>query len=193
MSAHHPEVTAVVMSPEPVQIDVPGALVINHVSRFTTVPEYSRQRVAAIRKVRTERFVCIDSDDELPVDFADVLADCMAVAAPLVYTDELVRQAGRPDTRRQGHEYDQQKHIRNPLLVHHLAVCDTEAAHAALDVLPGGDMLIDMLLYFQLAKGGAVHVPRIGYHWNRGIGMHTWTDNLRCMVNSATWCARNKQ
>lgn len=186
------DITAVVMSPNPVRLDVPGAHVLNHVSRFTTVSEYSRQRAAAIRKVRTERFVCIDSDDDLPADFNAVLTKCLAFNAPLVYTDELVLQPGLPAMRRRGFGYSQEAHIRNPLLVHHLAVCNTEAALAALEVLPSGDVLLDTLLYFQLAKGGAVHIPRVGYHWHRADGMHTWRDNLRCMVNSVTWCARNR-
>lgn len=181
------------MSPEPVQFDVAELVMLNHVSRFTTVPEYSRQRAAAIRKVRTERFVCIDSDDDLPHDFYSVLAECVAINAALVYTDELVFHADGRRTRRASTQYDQDAHVRNPLFVHHLAVCNTDAAHAALDMLPEGAFLLDMLLYFQLAKQSAVHVPRVGYHWHRGSGMHTWTDNLRCMVNSAIWCSRNRQ
>lgn len=192
MQAHHLDITAVVMSPKPMRKNVPGAVVLNHVSRFATVANYSRQRAAAIRKVRTARFVCIDSDDELPDDFEDVLAECCQLDAALVYTDELVINIDGKTMRRESAGYSQDSHIRNPLLVHHLAVCDTASACAALDVLPGGDVLLDTLLYFQLAKKSVAYVPRIGYHWNRGNGMHTWKDNLRCMVSSSIWCSKNR-
>jgi len=181
------DVSAVILSAEPVTRAIAGVEVVPFVSQFRDAAGLLDARLASLRAVRTRWFFWLDDDDELPEDYADVLRECCAVGTPLAYTDELV--AGRV---RKSEPYSQQAFIRNPLLIHHLAVCETTAARRAATLIPRGTYAVENLLFFQVAKQGATYVPRVGYVWNRDSrGLHRHPSLLIGQVQSASWAARH--
>lgn len=153
--------------------------------RFDRAADVQRAWFDAIKLVRTPYFFFIDDDDDLPQDYLRVLDRCVAAGAAVAYTDEEINGA-----RRHRGPYSQAAHLSNPTLVHHLVLCRTADARAALENLPAGDFWPEMLLYWQMAKiGGAEHVPEVGYQWNRGDqGLHRWWWTVRGMHNSIMWC-----
>lgn len=189
------DATAIVLSPVPVARSFPGALTLNHVSRFDDVAGFTRECFAAISRVRTPRFFFFDSDDELPVDFAGVLAECLAHDAALVYTDELIVRGDVRVTRSAG-PYCAHRHAKDPTMVHHLAVCRTADAQALLPalcpLLASGPFSMEPLLYSQLARIGWAYVPRVGYVWHcrRDSGLHLHPSNVRGQVNAMRWIAQ---
>lgn len=142
----------------------------------------------ALDLVDTPHFFYIDDDDTLPVDYLDVLADCLATGAAVAYTDESVNG----QTRRAG-PYSQEAHLARPTLIHHLALCDTALAREVARTLPRGHYWPEMLLFWEMAKrGGAAHVPRVGYQWNRGdTGLHSQWFTVLGISNSRAWCAEH--
>ncbi len=184
--------TAVILSASPsTQRVVPGAQTLVHVSTFRDAAGLLDARMAAIDRVETERFFFLDDDDDLPHDFAGVLAECLSHPEPLVYTDEVIRTGGQEQVR-VGGPYSQAAHAADALLVHHLAVCDTKAAKEVAPTLPRGEYGFEPMFYWALAKRGARHVPRVGYIWNAGHGgMHRTPSVTRSMVNARAWAKEN--
>lgn len=148
--------------------------------------------LSAAAKVDTEHFFYLDSDDDLPVGYMDVLEEAVALDQPLVYTDEAVRSADRPEYVREAAPYTQQLHLAKPMLVHHLALCRTADAMEALLRIEPGHFWPEMQLYWELAKGGAAYLPKVGYLWNRRpTGLHTNPAIVMAQTRSALWCKAN--
>jgi hypothetical protein len=187
-------VTAVVLSPSPIGLELEGIEVVNFVSVVKDHTELNLSRREAINHVGTSHFFYLDSDDELPPDYLSVLDDLLACKAAVAYTDELVRQEGKEDVVRRPGPYDQRKHLRQIDLLHHLVLYETHPARRAAALLPEGIAMFELMLSFQLAKQSAGYVPRIGYHWNRAPAgtMHTRPDALRSVCSAAIWANRNK-
>jgi len=187
MAASAMSITAVVLSAHAYARVWPGLEVLVHRSTIHDAADLQRARFEALANVRTPRFFYLDDDDELPSDYLDVLHECDMADAPLAYTDELVggelRVAG---------EYGQAEHLRDPLLVHHLALYDTEAAREAVAQLPRGHYAPEFMLAWQVAKGGAAHVPRVGYHWRKSPGgMHAWPRTILSWARARAWAKAN--
>lgn len=159
----------------------PGLQIVVQSQIITNAAEQLAARFSAIARVRTERFFFLDDDDDLPDDYLQVLAECAEHRAPIVYTDELVLTAmnapvGSVLARGQ---YSRERHYKNPTLLHHLVLCDTRAALQAIERLPSGHYWPEFLLYWELARGGAPYVPRVGYVWNKQErGMHLWPSTI---------------
>lgn len=186
-------VTAVVLSPEPARESVlPGVEILNHVSKFSSVEGYNNAMETAVKKVTTPWFFMLNWDDSVPEDYQSVIADCVDGGHAVAYTDERVVTQNGSKIRVSG-PYSQDAHVRNAFLMHHLVVCRTDSALAALAAVPREGMWLDMLLYFQLAKKGVKYVPRVGYNWNKmENGFHKTPGMLRHVTHSAIWCARNR-
>jgi len=183
--------TAVVLSAKPVEINLPGVVVLGRVQRFGKNPvvDLHDARLCALSHVTTPYFFYLDDDDALPDDYLDVLNECADTGAALAYTDEIVVSEG-VESMRVSREYDAADHAAHPMMVHHLALMKTDVARQAATEIPKGTYN-ETLLHFQVAKSGAKYVPRVGYIWNKGNGLH---NSARChlsQVNSASWCMRN--
>ena len=185
-------ISAVVLSPRPVSLEISGLRVVPHVSTFRDATGLYAARRAAIAKVQTPYFFFMDDDDALPDNHLAVLQQCVDRDVAVAYTNEVVRTAGGDTLLRPG-AYSQDAHIANFMLVHHLALCNTAAARRALRTIPqAGGYGVEPLLYFQMAKEGAAWVDEVGYIWNKGQGLSTHHSLLFAMVKSATWAHRNR-
>lgn len=188
-----PDVSAVILSKAPVERVVPGCAVVPFISTFSEVKGLLNARIASLEAVDTEWFFWLDDDDELPDDFARVLAKCLKVKTPLAYTDELITNADGTMHRRQGAKYTQDRHIDNMTLIHHLAVCKTEVARAAAKRIPRGMYAVENLLFFEVAKQGATYINEIGYVWHRRkTGLNADPSLTIGLVQSAIWANRNR-
>lgn len=186
-------ITAVILSPQALtDPGLTGVAVVNHVCQLKDHVEMNVARREALAKVTTPYWFYLDSDDDLPPDYAQVLEECTSMASHVAYTDELIRRPGLDDVTRKPGPYTQWKHMQNLLMLHHLVLCDTQATRDAMPKLPQGIEMFEMMLYFQLAKRSVTYVPRVGYHWYKGNGFHRKSDALRSLVRAAIWCARNK-
>jgi len=182
------DVTAVILSPRRVIRRIADVETLVHVSRFSDAAGLLDERLAALQKVKTEWFFYLDDDDTLPPNYRDVLTRCMAVDTPLAYTNERIN-----DTLRLSGPYTQEAHLKNPLLVHHLAVCRTEAAQKAARVIPRGTFAVEPLLFFQVAKQGATWINDVGYVWNRKPTGLSWHPTLtRGLVLALLWAKANR-
>lgn len=179
-------ITAVVLSRRRYTRAWPGLTLQVHQQHIRDAAGFQRARFDAIAKVRTERFFFLDDDDELPADYLDVLAECVAAGTPVAYTDQMVG-----DNIRRSGVYSQEAHLRCALLVHHLALYETAAARAAVERLPRGHFYPEMMLAWEVAKAGVSYVPRVGYRWIRSGGMHTWPSIQVSQVRTALWCKSN--
>lgn len=196
------DVTAVILSAEPVTREIPGVLVHSHVSTFDSAEGLLAARKAAIERITTPWFFFLDDDDELPFDFQRVLGLCTAVSTPIAYTDEIIRlnadtayakEFGPTEIRRRSKPYSQHDHIEDHCLIHHLAVCRTDAARWALTRVPDGHYGFEPLVWFEVAKGGATYIPEVGYIWNRrDKSMSKQPGMLRAMVLATAWAHRNR-
>ena len=184
------DVTAVILSALPIKRQVDGCDTLVHSSRFNDAAGLLEARFAAMARVQTPWFFFLDDDDELPEGYADVLDQCMSAGAPLAYTDEIIRTP-RGDHRRTGQPYSQEAHKANNMLVHHLAVCQTEQALNALNKLPRGQYGFEPLFYWELAKSGAAYIPEAGYIWNVNAGMHRNPSVRLGMARSTLWGVAN--
>ena len=182
-------VTALTVSRRPVDRPIFGIeRKCLHGRHFTRASHVRDAWLDALELVETDRFFFIDDTDELPFDILDVLEQCIATGAALAYTDELVGAQ-----RRERAAYSQAAHIANPTLVHHLALCDTQLAREVARDLPVGDYWPEMMLFWEMAKrGGAAHVPRVGYIWRKeATGLHREPFTVRGMAASRAWCIAN--
>jgi hypothetical protein len=145
---------------------------------------------ASVVLVQTPYFFWVDDDDSLPLDYLDVLHDCLRAGAPIAYTDELVTGV-RAGLRRSG-AYSREAHLANPMMLHNLVLCRTDAALEVLHTLPVGHYWPEMLLFWALARGGAAYVPRVGYVWNRRAdGLGSRPEASLSQMRSALWCKAN--
>lgn len=174
--------TAIVLTAGDYRRTWPGLQTVVQRQVITNAAEQLAARLTAVEKVRTKQFFFLDDDDDLPDDYLDVIAECERHDAPIVYTDELVLtpvNAPVGSVLAKG-SYSRENHYRNPTLLHHLVLCNTTEALAAIKRLPRGHYWPEFLLYWELARGGAPYVPRVGYIWNkREEGMHVWSSTLR--------------
>lgn len=182
-------ITALTVARERVDMGIPGVQNRCLSGRiFTRAADVQRAWFDAVDLVDTPHFFFIDDDDELPWNHLDVLQRCVEAGAGIAYTDEMVN-----GVLRQREAYSQASHLENPTLVHHLVLCDTALAREVIRDLPRGHYWPEMLLYWEMAKrGGAAHVPEVGYVWNkRPQGLHTAWFTVLGMSNSRAWCMEN--
>ena len=180
--------TAIVLSANPVTLEIPGVVVLPSVQEIRTVAQLYDVRLAVLSRVRTEFCFFLDDDDELPPDYLGVLDECASHGLPLTYTDELIRYQGSESVRKSA-PYELALHKRTPMLVHHLALMRTADAVRAAARLPHGSLAVEQPLYMELAKGGAAYVPRVGYIWNRkATGISHWPQMLGAQVRAMHWC-----
>jgi hypothetical protein len=182
-------VTALTVARSPVHRSWPGLEHrCLHGRVFRSAADVQRAWFDAIALVETPYFFFVDDDDELPAGYPAVLEQCVAAGRAIAFTDEQVH-----DQRRHRQAYSQERHLADPTLVHHLVLCDTEVARAALVDVPRGDFWPEMLLYWRMAElGGAAHVPEVGYLWHRRpTGLHSQWFTVRGMHNSRSWCQRS--
>lgn len=182
------DVSAVVLSKRPYRREFEGLEIVQKLSLIRNSEELLKRRFEAIEKVKTPWFFYLDDDDDLPEDYLDVIGECKAIGADLAYTDELFRYEDGSTQERKSKPYSQEEHYKNPLLVHHLVLCRTEKALEAIARLPFGRYCPEFLLYWEMAKGTTVHIPRIGYIWNkRESGMHRWMDTSMSQMKALLW------
>lgn len=192
------EISAVILSARPVEKQLEGLQVVPHVSRFSDAAGLLEARMAALQRVRTEWFFFLDDDDDLPADYLRVLERCTSTGATLAYTDETIRLPAQldgkvPEFRRRSAPYSQAAHLRDPLLVHHLAVCRTDVALRAARAIPRGTYAVEPLLYWQVAKEGAAYVDEVGYIWNRGpAGLSRHPTLSRGLVQALLWAQEHR-
>ena len=185
-------ITALILSREPITLALPdGVVALNHNETFNTTGGIHAARRRALAKVQTEHVFFMDSDDTLPTDAADVLAECLGANAALAYTDELVVKPNGEAIYRRAGIYDPMVHAGSPMMVHHLALMRTEMALEALAVIPRGDVWIEHPLFWKVAQRGAAYIPRVGYHWHRGrTGLHTAPGIVAATARGMAWCVR---
>ena len=174
--------TAIVLSKTPVQIDLPGVNVLNQVQTFDDAARYHMARCRAVNSVETPWCFFLDSDDELPTDYLDVLSECAQADTPIVYTDWLEN-----GVRRVSGVYNRQLHPYKPLMLHCLVLMRTGAAKSAVAQLPYGDYITEHMLYFVMAEKGATWVNRVGYRYHPGQ-MHKKMWAARAQQNGVEWC-----
>jgi len=178
-------VTAVVLSKHPIRRRLPGVKVLNYVSTIENAADQFASRAAAVRLVDTPRFFFLDDTDELPPGYLSLFDRAAHVA--LVHTDERVNGA-----RRTGGHWTREGHLANPLLVHHLALCDTALARQALGFLEPGPYWPEFLLYHALALHSSAYMPEVGYLWNkRPGGLHDNHHTLMGQVLAVRWARDN--
>lgn len=189
-------VSAVILSAKPVEREIPGVAVVPFISSFSEAKGLLDARIASLEAIRTEWFFWLDDDDALPDDYERILTKCLKVKTPLAYTDELVRLLDKgTEFVRKSRKYDAEHHIhRDMTLIHHLAVCRTEAALDAAKRIPRGLYAVENLLFFEVAKKGATYINEVGYIWNRTKkGLSHDPSLMIGLVQSATWANRNKE
>ncbi|WP_440111789.1 hypothetical protein [Acidovorax sp. BL-A-41-H1] len=176
--------TAIVLSAQPVTLELPGVVVLARVGVLNGPADLHRERLAAIDAVQTPYCFFLDDDDLLPDDYLEVLAECERAmlhrGAALAYTDEICREPGRADVRRSWYEYDRDRHRTAPLGLHHLVLMNTGKAKTVARDLPRGNFWTEHMLYWAMAEDGAAYVPRVGYVWQRGA--HGFSRNPRLVT-----------
>lgn len=184
--------TATVLSKAPYLGEIPGVAIVNSVQTFRRPDDRVDAFMSALQRVTTPWCFFLDDDDELPSDYLDVLNECASANAPIAYTNEIWRY-GDKDTLHRCGTYSQARHLEQPMLIHHLALLRTEDAQQAAKTVPAGRFWPEMLLYWQLAKGGAHWVDRVGYIWSRGDGAsHSHRpDAIEAQVRSRIWCEKD--
>ena len=178
------DVSAVILSSKPVNRVIPGITVVPHVSVFSDIAALLAARLKAIEKVQTPHFFFLDDDDDLPENYLDVLQHSLDAKAAVAYTNEVVRESGCELVARSA-PYNQALHLQNPMLIHHLALCDTQAAKSIIARIPQGVFAFEPIFYFELAAQGAAHVDRVGYVWNKsasGLSQHYTSTDRKSVV-----------
>lgn len=185
-------ITAVVLTAGEYERRFDGIEVLVQRQAIRTPGELLAARFQAILAVRTEHFFFLDDDDDLPDDYLDVLQACVNARCAIAYTDELVRLPDGTESVRKSASYSQTAHLTDPLLAHHLVLCDTDQARRAAVELPRGHYCPEFMLYWALAKQDAAYIPRVGYVWNKGEhGMHTWPTTTISQMRALLWCRKN--
>lgn len=183
-------ITAIVLSAKPVALEIPGVTVLGHVGIIRNAAELYAARLAAVRRVRTPWFFCLDDDDVLPECYPDLLARCIASDAPLAYTNELLCLADGREVVRRSAPYERSLWAQNFTLIHHLAVCRTGAALDAMARIPAsGTWGFEPMLYAEVARGGAQWFDEVGYVWHQRAsgGLSRHPSVAYAMVRAAQW------
>lgn len=181
-----PQFTAIVLSADPVTLDLPGVAVLARVQKLHGTADMHAIRLDALQSVQTPYCFYLDSDDELPADYLSVLEECAAHGKALAYTDELVVTKG-VTTVHKAEPYDRDAYLRKPMMIHGLAVMETRAVKEIEPTLPRGIFWTQLMLFSELAKRGAAYVARIGYIWHRGDGFNTRAEATLSQVRSLEW------
>ena len=186
--------TAIVLSPTPYTREWQFP-VYNHVcGSGLNAEQLHHARLESLQGVATEWCFVLDSDDDLPDDHMEVLAQCESEAtdadAHMAYTDELQIQDGIASLNVAG-PYSAERYLQNNGIMHHLVLMRTVTALKIAEYLPRGRHITEIVLYYELAKAGCVYVPRVGYVWNRGTGMHSRADSVISAAHSHRWCYAN--
>ena len=182
--------TAVVLSAKPVTLEIPGVTVLGHVGVIRDAAELYAARLAAVRKVKTPWFFCLDDDDALPDNYLELLARCMASSAAVAYTNELLCMPDGTQMERKSAPYDRAAFQRSVTPIHHLAVCRTDAAHRAMERIPAsGSWGFEPMLFAEVARDGAQWFDEVGYIWRQraGGGLSRHPSVPYAMVRSAQW------
>lgn len=186
------DVTAIVLSARPVALEIQGVEVLGRAQVLKSASELHTARLDALTGVQTPLCFFLDDDDDLPSDYLSVLNECAGrmreTGSALAYTDELVREPGKSDVRRCWYDYDSEAHRLAPMGLHHLVVMDTAAAQEVAQTLPRGEFWTEHMLYWAMGRRGAVHVPRVGYIWNRSrAGFSRDPRMLAAQARSQRW------
>ncbi|WP_428418212.1 hypothetical protein [Methylibium sp.] len=186
------DVTAVILTPTPEARTprTPGMERVVRVVNTSDMAELLQERLAAAAAVKTAWWFYLDADDDLPLSAPSVIAQGIELAdshgVDIAYTDEMIRMPGGYRVRAPG-PYDRQRHLRAPMMLHHLVLARTAASIAAMRRLPRGRYWTEMLLFCEMAARGAAYVPRVGYIWNKGNGLHTRPATTISQMRSALW------
>ena len=187
-------ISAVILSDKPVDRAIDGITVVPFISKFSGPGGLLASRFASIERVKTEWFFMLDDDDDLPDDYIAILEECVAGDEPLAYTSELITNDDGSSSLKVGDYYTEAAFLSNPTLIHHLAVCRTDAALDAMKTLPLGCFAFEHLLYFAVAKRGARFVDRVGYIWHRrSAGLHNNPRMPTAILNSVAFATRGQQ
>lgn len=192
-------VTAITLSREPVSAKfkqrIPRDVVpLNFVSDIKSFNSYQRSWFMAVQQVQTEWFFFLDHDDQLPPGFSELLDRLIATTGlgALGYTNEVVINDAGISTELKKGPYSQEAHLKNPTLCHHLVLCRTSVAKEVIQACPRGHYMPEMMVYFQMAKKGAVWLDETGYLWCRGAGgMSHWPSALAAQMQSVRWSMQN--
>jgi hypothetical protein len=164
------KLTCIILSPSIVNPIDGDFLFVNYVSQFTGPAGLLDAKINSISRVKTEKFFWLDWDDELPQNFAKLSQKLCEKDVAVAYTDELIldnRFDLATSTRRVAGQYSPAAHRRNPTLIHHLAICDTQKSLAVCAKMPRGNYAIEPLLFSGLARISNYYLPEVGYIWNR--------------------------
>ena len=189
--------TAIVLSANPVTLELPGVRVLASVQTLASPADLHNARLDALARVTTPLCFFLDDDDELPDDYLDVLGECSdkmrSRGVPMAYTDEIQRETGKADVRRSWYEYDSKRHLNSPMGLHHLVLMDTTNAQAVAATLPRGNFWTEHMLYWALGRQGGVGVWRVGYIWNRNPkGFSRDPRILTAQVLTGRWIAQQR-
>lgn len=192
-------VTAIILSRDPVSAKFKSQIPkdvrpLNFISDIKSFQSYQRSWFMAVQEVQTEWFFFLDHDDRLPDGFSGILDRLLATAGfgSLAYTNEVVVNDAGIHTELKKGPYSQESHLRNPMLCHHLVLGRTETARQVIEKCPRGHFMPEMMVYFQMAKKGAIWLDEAGYLWHRShSGMSYWPSALAAQVASIRWSAQN--
>lgn len=194
-------VTAIILSRDPVSAkfksQIPKDVVpLNFISDIKSFQSYQRSWFMAVMEAQTEWFFFLDHDDRLPPGFSEVLDRLLAITGlgAVGYTNEiLINDAGVPTELKKG-PYSQEAHLKNPTLCHHLVLGRTAVAKQVIQECPRGHFMPELMVYFQMAKRGAIWLDETGYLWHRSQGgMSYWPSALAAQVASIRWCQQSMQ
>ena len=144
--------------------------VVQHLPFYKEPKDLHTARLEALLKVKTTHFFYLDDDDDLPPDYLSVLEDCLSTDKPISYTNEkIITPQGNVEVSTPG-AFSSEAYWKNPMLLHHLVLCNTKEALKVAETLPRGEYWTEFLLYWPLTQlAGAHYVPRIGYIWQRRL------------------------
>lgn len=185
-------VTAIILSRDPVSAkfksQVPKDVVpLNFISDIKSFQSYQRSWFMAIQEVQTEWFFFLDHDDRLPPGFSEILDRLIQTTGPAAigYTNEMLINDAGVATELKKEPYSPEAHIKNPTLCHHLVLGRTAIAQQVIQECPRGHFMPEMMVYFQMAKKGAIWLDEVGYLWHRSqSGMSYWPSALAAQVAS---------
>jgi len=189
-------VTAIVLSAKPVKLELPGVVVLGQIGQILDAAELYAARLAAVRRVRTPWFFCLDDDDALPDGWQDLLARCMASDSAVVYTNELLRMRDGREVMRRAGPYAREAYQHGVTLIHHLAVCRTDAALRAMERIPdSGCWGFEPMLFSEVAgTEGGEWIDEVGYVWNeREGGLSRHPSVPLAMLRAGQWINGRRQ
>ena len=196
--------TLVMLSPVEISIKYTDVDVVLHISKFDNLVDLHKERLLAIRKVKTPYFMFLDSDDDLSDNYLDIfkrLIDKMIKENKILgYTNYRRIYTNTTNTNQRPIIKDfiignfNVNGFRNNLhYLHHSVVLNTAATLKLLDIAPYGLYNTPYLLFHAMSRNGAVYIPEICYIYNQyETGMHTNKSNLEAYANTIRWCLNTK-